>query len=102
MIASDNTRDPFHAYGDLDMLEFCAKAWRILHLGLRLRGLGACRRRVTPRALARFRCDRTGRQRRFHADRALRLHGTAVRPHSDRVVVREAARFSPSRRATPP
>ncbi len=31
-IASDNTRDPFHAYGDLDMLEVHRMATRILHL----------------------------------------------------------------------
>lgn len=32
LIASDNTRDPFHAYGDLDMLEVFREATRILHL----------------------------------------------------------------------
>jgi cytosine/creatinine deaminase len=32
MIASDNTRDPFHAYGDLDMLEVFREGTRILHL----------------------------------------------------------------------
>lgn len=32
MIASDNTRDPFYAYGDLDMLETLREATRILHL----------------------------------------------------------------------
>ncbi len=31
-IASDNTRDPFYAYGDLDMLEVVREAVRILHL----------------------------------------------------------------------
>jgi cytosine/creatinine deaminase len=31
MIASDNTRDPFYAYGDLDMLEVYREATRILH-----------------------------------------------------------------------
>jgi cytosine deaminase len=31
-IASDNTRDPFYAYGDLDMLEVFRMATRILHL----------------------------------------------------------------------
>jgi cytosine deaminase len=31
-VASDNTRDPFHAYGDLDMLEVLRMAARILHL----------------------------------------------------------------------
>lgn len=32
MVASDNTRDPFFAYGDLDMLEVHREATRILHL----------------------------------------------------------------------
>ncbi|MEM6846571.1 MAG: cytosine deaminase [Pseudomonadota bacterium] len=31
-IASDNTRDPFYAYGDLDMAEVWREATRILHL----------------------------------------------------------------------
>lgn len=30
-VASDNTRDPFYAYGDLDMLEVFREAVRILH-----------------------------------------------------------------------
>jgi cytosine/creatinine deaminase len=32
MIASDNTRDPFYAYGDLDMMETWREGTRILHL----------------------------------------------------------------------
>jgi cytosine/creatinine deaminase len=31
MIASDNTRDPFYAYGDLDMLEVYREGTRIVH-----------------------------------------------------------------------
>ncbi|RAI58998.1 cytosine deaminase [Roseicella frigidaeris] len=31
-VASDNTRDPFYAYGDLDMVEVYREAVRILHL----------------------------------------------------------------------
>ena len=31
-VASDNTRDPFYAYGDLDMLEVLRMAVRVLHL----------------------------------------------------------------------
>lgn len=31
-VASDNTRDPFYPYGDLDMLEVLREAVRILHL----------------------------------------------------------------------
>lgn len=32
MVASDNTRDPFYAYGDMDMMEVMREATRILHL----------------------------------------------------------------------
>jgi cytosine deaminase len=32
LIASDNTRDPFYAYGDLDMIEVWREGVRILHL----------------------------------------------------------------------
>lgn len=32
MVASDNTRDPFYAYGDLDMVEVFREATRIAHL----------------------------------------------------------------------
>jgi cytosine deaminase len=32
MVASDNTRDPFHAYGDLDLVEVFREATRIGHL----------------------------------------------------------------------
>ncbi|HEV7263663.1 MAG TPA: cytosine deaminase [Falsiroseomonas sp.] len=31
-VASDNTRDPFYAYGDLDMVEVFREATRIMHL----------------------------------------------------------------------
>ena len=31
-VASDNTRDPFYAYGDMDMVEVYREATRILHL----------------------------------------------------------------------
>jgi cytosine deaminase len=47
MVASDNTRDPFYAYGDLDMLEVFREATRILHFDhsdrpwLRLMGAGS-------------------------------------------------------------
>jgi cytosine deaminase len=31
MVASDNTRDPFYAYGDLDLIEVFREATRVLH-----------------------------------------------------------------------
>ena len=41
MIASDNTRDPFYPYGDLDMMEVWREGVRILHLDYPVRRLGA-------------------------------------------------------------
>ncbi len=32
LVASDNTRDPFYAYGDLDLVEVYREATRIAHL----------------------------------------------------------------------
>ena len=50
MVASDNTRDPFYAYGDLDMLEVFREATRILHFDHSRRGRGCgCSVRRRPR-----------------------------------------------------
>jgi cytosine deaminase len=89
-VASDNTRDPFYAYGDLDMLEVLREATRVLHLdhpfadwpkavaatpadimGLKKAG------RLSPGALANFVIFR-GRT----------WTELLARPESDRVVVR--------------
>ena len=48
MIASDNTRDPFYAYGDLDMLEVWREGVRILHLDYPVRATGRMRCVVAP------------------------------------------------------
>jgi cytosine deaminase len=90
-VASDNTRDPFYAYGDLDMLEVYRMATRILHLD---HPVGDW-----PRAVASTPAD------------IMRLHGAGIlavggpadfivfrgrswtellsRPESDRVVIRD-------------
>jgi cytosine deaminase len=90
-VASDNTRDPFYAYGDLDMLEVYRMATRILHLD---HPVGDW-----PRAVASTPAD------------IMRLHGAGIlaaggpadfvifrgrswtellsRPESDRIVVRD-------------
>ena len=99
-LASDNTRDPFYAYGDLDMLEVFREATRILHLDhpfadwpaaiavtpaeiMGLRGFGKLRRA----ALANFVIFR-GRS----------WTELLSRPESDRIVVRSGR---PIERALP-
>lgn len=58
LLASDNTRDPFYAYGDLDMLEVYREATRILHLD---HPVGDWVRSVTRDAAAVMRVDGAGR-----------------------------------------
>ena len=94
-IASDNTRDPFYAYGDLDMLEVFREATRILHLDhpfadwpaavastpadiMGLKGFG----RIAPGAPAEFIMFR-GRS----------WTEVLSRPESDRVVIRNGRKI---------
>lgn len=89
LVASDNTRDPFYAYGDLDMLEVFREATRILHFDhsdrpwLRLLGPAPAdaiglpaHGRLAPGAAA-----------DFVITRARTLNELLSRPQSDRVVV---------------
>ena len=89
LIASDNTRDPFYAYGDLDMLEVFREATRILHLDhserpwLRLLG-------PAPGEIMRLDGAGTiaeGGPADFVLTRARTLNELLSRPQSDRVVV---------------
>ncbi|TIX38271.1 MAG: cytosine deaminase, partial [Mesorhizobium sp.] len=90
-VASDNTRDPFYAYGDLDMLEVYRMATRILHFDhpvgdwpqavaatpakvMRLEGVGT---------LA------TGGRADFIVFKGRSWTEMLSRPESDRIVVRE-------------
>jgi cytosine deaminase len=89
-VASDNTRDPFHAYGDLDMLEVYRMATRILHFD---HPVGDWPRAVTVTPAQVMRLDSAG---------VLAVGGPAdfvifkgrswtellSRPESDRIVVR--------------
>jgi cytosine deaminase len=89
MIASDNTRDPFYAYGDLDMLEVWREGVRILHLdyphaawadavsATPARAMG-----VAPPRLA------VGEPADMILTQARDFTELFARPHSDRVVVR--------------
>jgi cytosine deaminase len=89
MVASDNTRDPFYAYGDLDMIEVFREATRILHFD-------HCDRPWT-RMLGRASAEIMGlpeRGRLFEggpADLVLvsarTLYELVARPQSDRVVL---------------
>jgi len=90
-VASDNTRDPFYAYGDLDMLEVYREATRILHFD---HPVGDWPRVATAAPAEIMRLDDAG---------SLKIGGAAdfvifrgrnwtellSRPESDRIVVRD-------------
>jgi cytosine/creatinine deaminase len=88
-VASDNTRDPFYAYGDLDMLEVFREATRILQLDhsdrpwLRLFG-------IAPAEIAGFRQHgriTTGSPADLVLTRARTVQELLSRPQHDRVVL---------------
>lgn len=87
--ASDNTRDPFYAYGDLDMLEVLREATRIGHLD-HGRQDWACSVTRTPAAVCGF--AETSLAAGSAADlvifRARSWTELFARPQSDRVVLR--------------
>jgi cytosine deaminase len=89
-IASDNCRDPFHAYGDHDMLEVFREAVRIAHLD---RPLGAWPRAITrtPAAimgLPEAGVIRVGAPADLLLFRARSDTELLSRPQSDRIVLR--------------
>jgi len=89
-VASDNTRDPFYAYGDLDAVEVFREAVRILHLDHPLDGAA---RVVTTNPAAVLRRPDVGRIRAGDpADlvlfRARTWSEFLSRPQSDRTVLR--------------
>jgi cytosine deaminase len=89
MVASDNTRDPFYAYGDLDMLEVFREATRILQLD---HAGGDWIRAVTATPADIMGLDRHGRiEAGDRADLVLtraRSYGELLsRPHEDRTVL---------------
>lgn len=88
-VASDNTRDPFYAYGDLDMLEVFREATRIAQFDhtdrpwLRLMG-------PAPAKIMRMEDTgvlRVGGPADFVITRARTLNELLCRPWSDRIVV---------------
>jgi cytosine deaminase len=92
-VASDNTRDPFHAYGDLDMLEVYRMATRILHLD---HPVGDWPRTITATPAWVMRLEGAGviaegRLADFIIFKGRSWTELLSRPESDRVVVRHGA-----------
>jgi cytosine deaminase len=88
--ASDNTRDPFYAYGDLDMVEVLREATRILHLD---HPFDAWPRTIAATPADLMRQPEVGRVAAGHtADlvlfRARSWTELLARPQADRVVLR--------------
>ena len=89
MVASDNTRDPFYAYGDLDMLEVFREATRILHFDhserpwMRLLGAAAAEVMGLPTTAA----SPWARPPDLVFTRARTLPELICRPQSERAVV---------------
>lgn len=89
-VASDNTRDPFYAYGDMDMMEVFREATRILHLDHPF-GDWARAATATPAAamgLAEAGWLRVGAPADLVLFRARGMTELLSRPQSDRVVLR--------------
>jgi cytosine deaminase len=89
-VASDNTRDPFYAYGDLDMLEVFRQGARILHLDHPF-GDWPAAVATTPAEIMRLDdagCLKAGAPADFIVFRGRSWTELLSRPESDRIVVR--------------
>jgi cytosine deaminase len=99
MIASDNTRDPFYPYGDLDMMEVWREGVRILHLDYPFADWAEAVNSAPARAmgldLARL---RHGSPADMILTQARDFIELLTRPQSDRVVLRRGEASN----ATPP
>ncbi|GLS28710.1 cytosine deaminase [Mesorhizobium albiziae] len=89
-VASDNTRDPFYAYGDLDMLEVYRMATRILHFD---HPVGDWPKTIAATPAAVMRLDGTGVLASGGAADFIVFKGRSwtellSRPEHDRIVVR--------------
>jgi cytosine/creatinine deaminase len=88
MVASDNTRDPFYAYGDLDMIEVWREATRILQLD---HGAGDWARAVTSTPATIMEIDagmiRVGGAADLVITRGRSLTEFFARPQADRTVL---------------
>ncbi len=88
-VASDNTRDPFYAYGDLDMLEVFREATRIAHFDHKrtrwTRMLAAAPADIM--RLPGTGCIAPGGPADFVVTRARTLNELNARPQFDRIVI---------------
>jgi cytosine deaminase len=89
-VASDNTRDPFYAYGDLDMLEVYRMATRVVHFD---HPVGDWPRAVTATPAEVMRLDGAGRLTAGGSADFIVFKGRSwtellSRPEADRIVVR--------------
>ena len=100
MIASDNTRDPFYAYGDLDMLEVWREGARILHLDHPFGDWAEAVTSAPAKALGLAGLGRleAGGEADFILFRARSMSELFSRPQTDRLVFRRGRRI----RARPP
>jgi cytosine deaminase len=98
MIASDNTRDPFYAYGDLDMMEVWREGVRILQLDYPFADWAEAVSASPARAMG---LDpgvlHPGAAANMILTRARDFTELLARPQSDRIVVRngEASKAEP-------
>jgi cytosine deaminase len=94
-IAGDNCRDPFHAYGDHDMLDTFRQGVRILHLDHPYGDVQALVGRA-PAALMSLDHGvlRAGGAARFIVLNARSLNEVISRPHADRIVVVDGRRLT--------
>ena len=95
-VASDNTRDPFYAYGDLDMLEVYRMATRILHFD---HPVGDWPKTIAATPAAVMRLDEAGVLASGGPADFIIFKGRSwtellSRPESDRIVVRDGKAIS--------
>ena len=97
MIASDNVRDPFYAYGDLDMLEVWREGVRILHLDYPFADWAPVVREAPARAMGlSLESLRPARRADFILTRARDFTELFARPQADRTVLRDGAPVAPA------
>ncbi len=96
MIASDNTRDSFHPYGDLDMIETWREGTRILHLDYPFAGWAPVTREAPAKAMGlALEGMRAGASADLVVTSARDFTELFARPQADRIVLRNGATLAP-------
>ena len=97
MVASDNVRDPFYAYGDLDMLEVWREAVRILHLDYPFARWASAFRDNPAKAMGlAAKPLGPGSAADLILTRARDFTELFARPQADRIVLRDGAPLGPA------